>query len=499
MAPTLQNFVNGTYKDPMGPRTLLEVTNPADGSVCANVPLCNAVDVQDAVDAAKAIWPKWSMNTTCKSRVQFLFKLKYLMEEAIDELVDIVVLEHGKTAPEAKASIMKGIETLEYACSMPQLMLGRVLDVSTGVQCREVRESLGVVASVVPFNFPVMVPFWTVPIAMACGNCVILKPSEKVPMTMNKIASLFKKAGVPDGVFNIVNGGVDVVNALVDNPDVKAFTFVGSTPVAKLLSQRCRAMEKPKKALCLGGAKNHLVYLADADIEMCTGDIMNSFAGSAGQRCMAASVMLMVGEQKKCLDRLVERAAAMKAGQGAGECPPIIDQAAVDRCKKYIDQAEASGVKILVDGRTWMGTANGGKGFWVGPTVLLHTNKDDPAMTEEIFGPIISVYVCKDKEEAIAIENSSPFGNAASIYTAVGQNADWFCKRFDSAMIGVNIGVPVPREPFSFGGWNDSKFGDVDITGDGGIEFFTKRRKITTKWVPQQVVPGDAVASDFIR
>lgn len=303
------------------------------------------------------------------------------------------------------------------------------------------------------------------------------------------------EAGIPSGVFNIVNGGADVVNALVDHPDVKAFTFVGSTPVARLLSQRARAI--PKKALCLGGAKNHLVVLPDADIEMTTGDIINSFAGSAGQRCMAASVMLLVGEQKACLDKLCEKTAAMKAGQGAGECGPIIDDAALSRTTKYINEAESGGAKILVDGRKWTNTVNGGKGFWIGPTVILHSNKDDAAMKEEIFGPVISVYVVKDREEAISIENSSPFGNAASIYTAVGQNADWFTKRFDAAMIGVNIGVPVPREPFAFGGWNDSKFGDMDITGDGGIEFFTRRRKITTKWVPQQ--GGGAVESSFIR
>lgn len=473
---------------------MLAVTNPADGEIIANVPLCTAEDVDDAVKVAEAAFPSWSGKTS-KTRVQCLFKLKHLMEEAAEEIVDIVVKEHGKNRSEAMASLMKGIETLEYACSAPQLLGGRVMDVSTGVQCREVREALGVVAAVVPFNFPVMVPFWTVPISIACGNCVVLKPSEKVPMTMNKIAELFTKAGVPNGVFNIVNGGVDVVNQLIDNPSVKAFSFVGSTPVAKLLSQRARAI--PKRALCLGGAKNHLVVLPDADIEMTTGDIINSFAGSAGQRCMAASVMLMIGEQKACLDKLCEKAAAMKAGQAAGECGPVIDHAAVTRVTKYINEAEASGAKILVDGRKWTGSVNGGKGFWVGPTVILHTNKDDAAMKEEIFGPVISVYVCKDREEAIKIENGNPFGNAASIYTSIGQNAEWFAKRFDAAMIGVNIGVPVPREPFSFGGWNASKFGDMDITGDGALEFFTKRRKITTKWVPQQ--GGGAVESSFIR
>lgn len=492
--PELKNFVGGAYKDPLASRPFLDVTNPYDGSVVAKVPLCTAADVDDIVATAKTAQAGWA-GKTAKTRVQCLFKLKSIMEANAEELVDIVVKEHGKTRPEAMASLMKGIETLEYACSMPQLIQGRVLDVSTGVQCRENRESLGVVASVVPFNFPVMVPFWTVPIAIACGNSVILKPSEKVPMTMNRIAQMFHDAGVPPGVFNIVNGAVDVVNALVDHPDVKAFTFVGSTPVAKLLSMRCRAI--PKKALCLGGAKNHLVVLPDADIEMTTGDIINSCFGSAGQRCMAASVMLTIGEQKACVDRLVEKTKAIKAGQGAGDCPPVIDEAAVTRITRYITEAEKAGAEILVDGRSWTGSVNGGKGFWVGPTIIKHSSHTDAAMKEEIFGPVISLYVCKNRDEAIAIENASPFGNAASIYTSVGQNADWYTKRFDAAMVGVNIGVPVPREPFAFGGWNDSKFGDMDITGDGGIEFFTRRRKITTKWVPVQ--GGSVVDSDFVR
>jgi len=493
-AVILKNYVGGAYQDPLGDRSFLDVTNPADGSVIAKVPLCTSEDVDDAVKVAQVAYKSWSAKTV-KTRVQCLFKLKYLMEEAAEELVDIVVMEHGKNRSEAMASLMKGIETLEYACSAPQLIGGRIMDVSTGVQCREIREPLGVVGAVVPFNFPVMVPFWTVPIAIACGNTVVLKPSEKVPMTMNKIADLFRKAGVPDGVFNIVNGGADVVNQLVDHPDVKAFSFVGSTPVAKLLSLRARAI--PKKALCLGGAQNLLVVLPDADIEMTTGDIINSFAGSAGQRCMAASVLLFVGEQQKCLDSLCQKAAAVRAGHAVSECGPVIDQAAVDRITKYINEAEAGGAKVLVDGRRWTGSINCGKGFWVGPTVLLHSNKDDAAMKEEIFGPVISVYVCKDKEEAVQIENSNPFGNAAGIYTSIGQNAEWFAKKFDAAMIGVNIGVPVPREPFSFGGWNASKFGDMDITGDGAVEFFTRRRKITTKWVPQE--GGGAVESSFIR
>jgi len=388
--------------------------------------------------------------------------------------------------------VSKGIETLEWACSLPQLSAGRFLEVSRGITCRDKLDPLGVVVSIVPFNFPAMVPFWTVPIAIGCGNAVILKPSEKVPLTMTFVASLFKEAGVPDGIFQTVNGTRSTVEGLIDHPDVKAVTFVGTTSIAKQVSDRARS--NGKRACCLGGAKNHMCVLPDADFDMCTSDIMNSFAGSAGQRCMAASVLLVVGKfPPKFLELLSSKAKALKAGQDKGEIGPDIDQASKDKIMRYINEAvDRDGAEILVDGRSW---AEKPAGFWVGPTILKHKSAKDAAVREEIFGPVLSVVEVATREEAIAIENSNEYGNAAAIYTSVGQNADWFLSRFSAAMLGVNIGVPVPREPFSFGGMNQSSFGDGDITGEGGMNFFTQRKKITQKWVPPQ---AGSVMDSFI-
>jgi len=315
-------------------------------------------------------------------------------------------------------------------------------------------------------------------------------------MTMTFVASLFKEAGIPDGVFQTVNGTRSTVESLIDHPDVAAVTFVGTSPVAQAVSHRARALNK--RALCLGGAKNHMCVVPDADFDMCTSDIMNSFAGSAGQRCMAASILIMIGDKfpPQFLQLLTSKAQALKPGQDKGEVGPVIDEISKAKILRYINEAvDRDGAQILVDGRNWADKA----GFWVGPTILLHKSASDAAMREEIFGPVLSVLQVATREEAIAIENSNPYGNAAAIYTSVGQVADWFLERFSAAMLGVNIGVPVPREPFSFGGMNMSNFGGSDITGDGGMEFFTQRKKITQKWVPPQGGNLSAVDASFIR
>merc|ERR1719468_1023138 len=303
-----------------------------------------------------------------------------------------------------------------------------------------------------------------------------------------------KQAGIPDGVFQTINGTRTTCEALIDHPDVKAVTFVGTSTIAQAV--QLRAHNLGKRALCLGGAKNHMCVLPDADFDMCTSDIMNSFAGSTGQRCMAASVLLVVGKfPPKFVEMLTSKAKALKPGQSKGEIGPVIDQASKDKILRYINEAEKrDGAEVLVDGRAWADKS----GFWVGPTILKHKSAKDAAVREEIFGPVLSVVEVATKEEAIELENSNPYGNAAAIYTSVGQNADWFLERFQAAMLGVNIGVPVPREPFTFGGMNRSNFGNSDITGDGGMEFFTQRKKITQKWVPPQ---GDlsAVDASFIR
>lgn len=394
-------------------------------------------------------------------------------------MADLVVQENGKNKAEALASVAKGNETVEWACSIPQLAQGKVLQVSRGIMCQDLREPLGIVASIVPFNFPAMVPMWTVPIALTCGNCVILKPSEKVPITMTRIAQLLHQAGVPPGVFQVIQGQVECVNAICDHPEIRAVSFVGSSKVAEIVAKRCRALNK--RVVALGGAKNHLVALPDADPEMAASDIVASFAGCAGQRCMAASVLLLVGDCQTILDKIVEKSKALVRGTDPGQVGAIIDKASKDRILGYIDESDKAGASVLVDGRSW---AKIQPGNWVGPTVLLHTNPADRALHDEIFGPVLSVLRVNSFDEALQIENACPYGNAASVYTTIGAHADYFQTRFRAAMIGVNIGVPVPREPFSFGGMygTTSKFGDMDITGDGCLEFFTNRRKITSKW-----------------
>lgn len=480
----LQNLIGGAWEASSGKRCMT-VIDPADGLAIAECPLSEASDVDRAVQAAAAAFPEWSA-TTVKSRAQILFKFKQLLEEHASEIADLIVKEHGKCKPEAMASLAKGIETVEYACSLPVLLPGRILEVSAGVECREYRDPIGVVASVVPFNFPAMVPLWTIPIAIGCGNCMVFKPSEKVPLTVLRMAELLHEAGLPKGVFNVVLGDRVVAEALCDHPGITAFTFVGSSPVAKAL--HLRATQAGKRAICLGGAKNHLVALEDCVVDMAASDICASFAGSAGQRCMAASVLLLVGQQQALLDAVVEKARTMQPGQAEmGQIGPVVDQAALDRITRYVTEAEKSGAQILLDGRAWAGKAKAGAGFWFGPTIILHSSPDCAAMQEEIFGPVLSVCRVSSADEALKIENRSPYGNAACVYTSTGEHADFFTKRFRSAMIGVNIGIPVPREPFSFGGMNASKYGGpMDLTGDGGVEFFTLRRKVTSKWAPSK-------------
>jgi malonate-semialdehyde dehydrogenase (acetylating)/methylmalonate-semialdehyde dehydrogenase len=332
-------------------------------------------------------------------------------------------------------------------------------------------------------SFPFMVPMWTCPIALVMGNTVICKPSEKVPMTMHRIAELMQEAGIPPGVFSLVNGLKETSEALIDHPDVKAVTFVGSSPVAELVSTRCRALQK--RCTSLGGAKNHLIALTDCELESAASDICVSFAGCAGQRCMAASVLLLVGggEQDGLLAKVVELASKIEPGSKQGQMGPVIDDASYQKIMNYIALAEKDGAEILLDGRLW-NKKDGCKGNWVGPTIIKHKQSTDKTMQEEVFGPVLSVYAVSTWEEAIAIENNNPFGNAACIYTTSGGNAEWFLDRFRASMLGVNIGIPVPREPFSFGGLygTRSKFGDMDITGDAAVEFFSNRIKVTGKW-----------------
>mmetsp|Transcript_9092 Transcript_9092/g.10498 ORF Transcript_9092/g.10498 Transcript_9092/m.10498 type:complete len:535 (+) Transcript_9092:48-1652(+) len=482
------NFINNKFQPPSSGE-YISIYSPSTSSQIGTAALSTSLDVDDAIAAAKSALSSWSKNTTMKSRVSILLKFHSLVVANSRELAELIVLENGKNITEALADVAKGNETVEYACSLPQLAAGRTLTVSRGgVSCQESRQPLGIVTSIVPFNFPFMVPMWTVPIALIMGNCVLLKPSEKVPLTMRRVAEIFVEAGLPRGVFGMLQGSKEVVEGLIDHPDVKAVTFVGSSPVASAVATRCRNLNK--RVVALGGAKNHLVALPDCDIESASSDIVVSYAGCAGQRCMAASVLLLAGnsaESQFLLDKVVEKAKAAKAGTGGGCVGPVIDEVSYTKIMRYIEEAERSDAKILLDGRQtndYLERTTSGSGFWIGPTIIHHMNSTDAAMKHEIFGPVLSVYTVSSWQEAIDIENNNPFGNAACVYTVNGGAADWFTSRFRAAMLGVNIGIPVPREPFSFGGLygTQSKYGDMDITGDGAMEFFSNRIKITTRW-----------------
>ena len=471
------NYINGKFVKPHAARTL-DVISPIDGTPLSKVPMSSALDLDDAVVAAKAAFPTWS-KTPIKERVQVFFRYKYLLEKASKELADLCSEENGKTYGEAMAEIEKCIELTEFACSLPQLVTGEVLEVSKGVECRTEHVPLGVVASIVPFNFPAMVPNWTIPNAIALGNCMIIKPSEKVPLSCGRLAQLLKEAGLPDGVFNVVHGDVEIVEAICDHPGIEAVSFVGSTKVAKIVYQR--STSNYKRCLALGGAKNHLMVLPDAIPGMTAQNVAASMSGCAGQRCMAASAMVGVGNVDHIIDKICEEAKKIIPGETLGA---VISKESKEKIERYITEAESQGAKVLVDGRhtTVKGKENG---TYVGPTVIDYVKPEMSVAKEEIFGPVISIMRTNTVDEALAIENASPYGNAASVFTQNGGMARYIIDRASAGMIGVNVGVPVPREPFSFGGWNESKFGVGDITGKSSIEFWTKLKKSTTKWNPE--------------
>lgn len=468
-----KNFINGKFIS--NGSASLDVISPLDGRKISSVSMSGASELDDAVQAARKAFPEWS-GRTLKERVQVLYKYRDLLEKHMDELTEICHTENGKTWGESKAEVEKSIELTEFACSLPQIISNEVQEVSRGVEVRIDRKPLGVVASVAPFNFPNMVPHWTIPNAIALGNCMILKPSEVVPMSAVKIAELMKEAGLPDGVLNIVNGGKEIVEAICDHPEIKAVSFVGSTKVAKIVYKRSTG--NLKRCVALGGAKNHLIVLPDANEEMTASNVVASMSGCAGQRCMAAAVMVGVDKVDHIVKRMVVEAKKIVPGDTLGS---VISKEAKERIEKYIDEAEAAGAKVLVDGRKTTVKGKEG-GFYVGATIVDHVTPDMAIAKEEVFGPVISIIRTKNLDEAIKVENSSGYGNAAAVFTQSGGAANEVMERASAGMIGVNIGVPVPREPFPFGGWNDSKFGVCDITGKSSIEFWTQNKKTTVKW-----------------
>jgi len=464
-----------------GSNGTLDVLSPIDGTIISQVFLSSAEDVEKAVNTAKEALPSWA-EMPIKERVQIFFKYKRLLEENMKELTNLVIEENGKTYDEAKAEVLKSAELTEFACSMPQLISGELLEVSKGVECREERYPIGVVASITPFNFPNMVPNWTIPNALVLGNTMIMKPSELVPLSTNRIAEILKEAGLPKGVFNIIHGTRETVEAICDNPGINAVSFVGSTKVAKIVYKR--GTSNLKRVLALGGAKNHLVVLPDANVQMTASNVAGSMSGCAGQRCMAASAMVGVGSINHIIEQLCIEAQKIIPGKNLGA---IISAKAKERIENYITEAENDGAKVLVDGRNFVVEGKEG-GFYVGPTVIDYVKPDMKIAKEEVFGPVLSIMRVDNIDQAMEIENSSNYGNAAAVFTQSGAAASYVSERASAGMIGVNIGVPVPREPFSFGGWNESKFGVGDITGKSSIEFWTKSKKITTKWNPESQV-----------
>ena len=477
--PSLKNYIDGKFVD-SGDKSI-DVISPLDGTIISTVPISGAEAIDNAVTAAQKAFPSWSAKPI-KERAQIFFKYKTLLEKNLNELAELIHEENGKTISESVAEIEKSIEVTEFACSLEQLAAGEVMEVSNGVECRVERYPVGVVGCITPFNFPLMVPNWTIPNALVLGNCMILKPSEHVPLSANRIADLLKEAGLPDGVFNVVHGAKDTVEAICDHPGIQAVSFVGSTKVAKLVYTR--STSNLKRALTLGGAKNHLIVLPDANIGMTASNVAASMSGCAGQRCMAASVMVAVGSVDKIIEQLVEEAKKIIPGKNLGS---VISKEAKTRIENYITEAEQQGAKILLDGRNCK-VSGKENGFYVGPTVIDNVKPGMKIAKEEVFGPVIAIIRADTVDSALSIQKSSLYGNAASVFTQSGGMARYISERASAGMIGVNIGVPVPREPFSFGGWNESKFGTCDITGKSSIEFWTKLKKTTVKWNPESQI-----------
>jgi len=471
-----KNLVGGVWLAPEGV-AWQDVRSPYSGEVIGRVPLSSAADVAAVVEAAKAAAPGWRQ-TALRERTARMFQFRLLLEKHVERLAHLAASEAGKTVGEARAEVHKGMEVLDFALSIQNLDTGGSMEVSAGVFCEYRREPLGVVAGITPFNFPAMVPMWMFPIAVTLGNAFILKPSEKVPLTACALGELMLEAGVPPGVFSIVHGNAPAVEALLQSPDIAAVAFVGSSTVARKVYEL--GTTHGKRVLALGGAKNHLIVTPDADPTMTAQAVLDSFTGCAGQRCMAASVMVAVGDVQHIIDEVARKARALQLGTQMGA---IIERKAVERLHSAIGRAEKDGAKLLVDGRGRRpDDAEYTDGNWLGPTILDGVKPEQEAAQRELFGPVLTIVRVPTLSAAIAVENASPYGNAASVFTQSGVVAQQVAEHARAGMIGVNVGVPVPREPFSFGGIGESKFGHGDITGPSSLDFWSLTKKITRKW-----------------
>src|SRR5712671_1746972 len=481
----LTNYINGQWTDSRA-NEWRDVINPATGEVLAQVPLAEAAEVNQAVEAAAAAFPEWR-RTPPEDRIQPLFKLKVLLEDHLDDIARIITQENGKTFTEAKAEMRRAIENVEVACGIPMMMQGYNLeDVARGIDETMIRQPLGVVAAITAFNFPGMIPFWFLPYAIACGNTLIVKPSERVPLTMKLAFELVERTGLPKGVANLVNGGKVAVDTLIDHPAVRAISFVGSTPVARYIYARAGA--NGKRAQCQGGAKNYVIVLPDADMPMATQIISDSAFGCAGQRCLAVSVAVTVGEaQKTFRDSITESAASLRVGNGLDEgvqMGPVITPQSKSRVETLITTGEKQGAKILLDGRNPK-VSKYEAGNFVKPTVL----DDVPASSEltntEIFGPVLSLVHAGNMDDAMDIVARSPFGNQASLFTSSGAAARRFRYETPAGNIGINIGVAAPMAYFPFSGWKDSFFGVMHAQGRDAIEFYTEKKIVVERWAKE--------------
>ncbi|HEU5352065.1 MAG TPA: CoA-acylating methylmalonate-semialdehyde dehydrogenase [Terracidiphilus sp.] len=476
----VRNFIGGRWLAPTSSAGI-ELLNPATGDSLGNAPTGSADEVDSAVKAAHAAFPEWRA-TPAGDRIQFLFKLKNILEDHFEELAGLITIENGKTLTESRGELRRGIENVEVACGIPVLMQGYTLeDIAPGIDESMVRQPLGVCAVITPFNFPLMIPLWFIPYAIACGNTVVLKPSDRVPFSAALLVDLLQETGLPAGVVNLVNGGKPAVDALLDHPLVRAVSFVGSSPVARYVYARGSA--SGKRVQCQGGAKNHVVILPDADPETTTRIIADSAFGCAGQRCLAVSVTVAVGQAKDWFrDSIAAAASSLKVGDGldpASQMGPVITAASRDRIVSLIGQGASEGAKTLVDGRP---LAASSQGSFIGPTVLDALPADSPLLETEIFGPVLSVVHADSVEQAVQQIERSPFGNASSIFTGSGAQARKFRNLVSTGNVGINIGVPAPMAYFPFSGWKGSFFGVMHAQGRDAIEFFTDKKVIVERW-----------------
>lgn len=482
MATTVTHWINGAPVEGTSGR-FGDVTNPATGEVTSSVSFASEDDIAAAVAAAKAAFPAWR-DTSLARRTQVMFAFRELLNARADELAAIITSEHGKVLSDAAGEVARGQEVVEFACGMPHLLKGGFTEnASTNVDVHSVRQPLGPVAIISPFNFPAMVPMWFFPVAIAAGNTVVLKPSEKVPTAAVWMAELWKEAGLPDGVFNVLHGDKVAVDGLLTSPDIKSVSFVGSTPIAQYVYETGTAHGKRVQAL--GGAKNHMIVLPDADLDLAADQAINAGFGSAGERCMAISAAVVVGDVADTfVAKVKERAEALRTGDGTRGCDmgPLVTSQSRDRVAGFVDAGEAAGATLVVDGRNPEVDA-AGEGFFVGPTLFDHVSRDMSIYTEEIFGPVLSVLRVDSYEEALELINSNPYGNGTAIFTNDGGAARRFQNEVEVGMIGINVPVPVPMAYYSFGGWKNSLFGDTHAHGTEGVHFFTRGKVVTSRWL----------------